>query len=120
MYLEKHKIAPERIVSKDENSVELELKFTEECDFFDGHFPQIHLVPAVAQIDIATHFIQKYFNKERYFVSAKRLKFSAPVLPNSTVHYILKYNSEKNLVAYKLISDDGLKSYSSGNFVIGN
>ena len=36
-----------------EPKIELEITFTEDCDFFDGHFPQIHLVPAVAQIDLA-------------------------------------------------------------------
>ena len=39
MYLEKHKISDEKIVSKDENSVLLELFIPEESDFFDGHFP---------------------------------------------------------------------------------
>lgn len=74
MYLEKHKIAAEKIISREDNSIELEITFTEDCDFFDGHFPQIHLVPAVAQIDLATHFINKYFGKDRFISSAKRLK----------------------------------------------
>lgn len=119
MYLEKHKIAAEKIISREDNSIELEITFTEDCDFFDGHFPQIHLVPAVAQIDLATYFINKYFGKDRFISSAKRLKFSAPVLPNNCVHYILKYSPEKNSVNYKLISADGEKTFSSGSFLLG-
>lgn len=118
MYLEKHKISDEKIVSKDENSVLLELFISEESDFFDGHFPEIHLVPAVAQIDMATYFIKKYFGTTRFIESTKRLKFTSPVKPNSTVHMSLKFNPEKSSVAYKLTSADEQKAYSAGTFVI--
>lgn len=118
MYLEKHKIPAEKIISQDENSVVLGLYIPEECDFFDGHFPEIHLVPAVAQIDMATYFCKKYFGLSRFLESAKRLKFSSPVKPNSELKMSLKYNTEKNMMTYKLTSADEAKTYSSGNFVI--
>ena len=118
MYLQKHKIAQEKVISKEENEVVLQLTFTEDCDFFDGHFPQIHLVPAVAQIDIASHLIRKYFGLKGNIISAKRLKFSAPVFPNSTVDMSLKYNIEKSSITYKLVSSTEEKTYSSGAFVI--
>lgn len=116
MYLEKHGIPAEKIVAQDENSVLLELFIPETCDFFDGHFPEIHLVPAVAQIDMATYFCKKYFGLKRTMESTKRMKFTSPVKPNATLHMSLKYNPEKGLVTYKLTSQDELKAYSSGNF----
>lgn len=118
MYLQKHKIQPEKIISQEEDSVVLELSITPECDFFDGHFPQISLVPAVAQIDIVTKFIKKYFGLSGVIESAKRLKFSSPIFPNSVVQINLKYNSEKKSVSYKLSSANSEKIYSSGAIVV--
>ena len=56
-----HSITDEKIISASENEIVLEVKIPSSSDFFDGHFPEIHLVPAVAQIDMATYFIKKYF-----------------------------------------------------------
>lgn len=117
-YIKTHKLNEEKIISQEEDSVVLEYYISEECDFFDGHFPEIHLVPAVAQIDMATYFAKKYFGTSRYLMSAKRIKFTSPVKPNSTVQMSLKFNSEKSSITYKLTSADGEKSYSGGTFVI--
>lgn len=118
MYLEKHGIPQEKIISQDKDSVVLEVFIPETSDFFDGHFPEIHLVPAVAQMDIASHFCKKYFNTKLAMTSAKRLKFTSPVKPNTLLHFSLKYNEEKSLMTYKLTGADGEKTYSTGNFVI--
>lgn len=117
-YLALHNIAEEKVVSQTENEVELEYFIGEECDFFNGHFPEIHLVPAVAQIDMASYFSKKYFGTTRFIESAKRLKFTCPVKPNVTLRMNLKYNQEKESVTYKLVSADGEKNYSGGTFVI--
>lgn len=116
MYLEKHKIPAEKIISQTEDSILLELTIPEECDFFDGHFPEIHLVPAVAQMDMVTFFANKYFGTQRYIESAKRIKFTSPVKPNTTLHLNIKFNAEKCSINYKLTSADELKAYSGGNF----
>ncbi len=118
MYLEKHGIPEEKVLNKEIDSILLEVFIPETCDFFDGHFPEIHLVPAVAQIDMAMHFCKKYFNTKCAMESAKRLKFTSPVKPNSTLHFSLKYNSEKGMITYKLTSADELRTYSSGNIAI--
>lgn len=118
MYLKKHGIDEEKIISKEENFVLLEVFIPETCDFFNGHFPEIHLVPAVAQIDMAVHFCKKYFGTECAMVGAKRLKFTSPVKPNTALHFSLKYSPEKSMVAYKLTSADETKGYSNGNFVV--
>lgn len=118
MYLEKHGILEEKIINQAENEVLLEVFIPDTCDFFDGHFPEIHLVPAVAQIDMAMHFCKKYFGTECAMVSAKRLKFTSPVKPNSSLHFSLKFNPEKSMVTYKLTSSDGAKGYSNGNFAV--
>ena len=120
MYLEDHKIAPETLISKSDDSFTLEFSLTEECDFFDGHFPEIHLLPAVAQIDLMMHFAKKYFGDKGYAIATKRTKVGAPIFPGYTVRLNVKYNSEKNSYAYKFTNPEESKTYSSGAFSLGN
>ena len=119
MYLEDHKIAPETLISKTEDAFTVEFTVTEECDFFDGHFPEIHLLPAVAQIDLMMHFAKKSFGDKGFAISTKRTKFGAPIFPGYTVRLNVKYNSEKNAYTYKLTTSDESKVFSSGTFALG-
>lgn len=119
MYLEQHKIAPETLIEKTDDNLILEFTVTEECDFFDGHFPEIHLLPAVAQIDLMMHFANKYFGNKGFAISTKRTKFGAPIFPGYTARLNIKYNSEKNTYAYKLTTSDESKVFSSGTFTLG-
>lgn len=119
MYLQKHGIEPEKVIEKNDDSVLLEFTVPETCDFFDGHFPEIQLLPAVAQIDIMVNLASKYFKTSRFVLSSKRTKFIAPILPNTTVRMNIKFDSEKKSVAYKLSSIAGEKIFSSGTFSLG-
>ena len=49
-----HGIIVEQEILKEDQHVILKLNITEESDFFDGHFPQFKLLPAVAQFEIVT------------------------------------------------------------------
>lgn len=119
MYLEDHKIAPETLVSKTDDTLTLEFTVTKDCDFFEGHFPEISLLPAVAQIDLMMHFANKYFGKKAFAVATKRTKFGAPIFPGYTVRLNIKYNSDKNSYAYKLTNPDESKTFSTGTFALG-
>lgn len=112
-----HDIKDEAVISKDENSVALEFVIPGTSDFFDGHFPQYKLLPAVAQFEIITRFSRKYFRTQRYVPSIKRIKFSAPIRPDTKIHLELSYKREKNTVVFN-ISDaaDAEKTFSSGSF----
>ena len=44
-----HDIKDEQVVNQAENEIYLELVIPAYCDFFDGHFPEYKLLPAVAQ-----------------------------------------------------------------------
>lgn len=118
MYLTKHGIAPEKVIEKNADSVFLEFSVPETCDFFEGHFPEIKLLPAVAQIDLMAHFSKKYFGVPIGFSGTKRTKFGAPIFPNAIVRMSIKFNSEKNSVTYKLSSTNGEKIYSTGTFAL--
>lgn len=114
-----HDIKNEEVISKEENAVVLEFVIPATCDFFDGHFPQYKLLPAVAQFEIITRFSRKYFGTQRYVPNIKRIKFSAPIKPNTKIHLELTYKKEKGSVTFNM-ADANVegKVYSSGSFAV--
>ena len=114
-----HSICNEKIISSQENEIVLELAIPSECDFFDGHFDEVKLLPAVGQFEIITRFAAKYFGLKKSVSSIKRIKFSAPVLPDTQVILAMKYTAQKNTVSF-VFSDsaDTEKVYSTGSFKV--
>lgn len=112
-----HDIKDEQIISKEEGKVVLEFIIPASSDFFDGHFPEYKLLPAVAQFEVVTRFSRKYFGTQRWVPSIKRIKFSAPIRPDTKIHLELTYKAEKQSVTFNL-SDANVegKVYSSGTF----
>lgn len=112
-----HDIKDEQIISKEEGKVVLEFVIPASSDFFDGHFPEYKLLPAVAQFEVVTRFSRKYFGTQRWVPSIKRIKFSAPIRPDTKIHLELTYKAEKKSVTFNL-SDANVegKVYSSGTF----
>ena len=112
-----HDIKDEQIISKEDGKVVLEFTIPASSDFFDGHFPEYKLLPAVAQFEVVTRFSRKYFGTQRWVPSIKRIKFSAPIRPDTKIHLELTYKAEKQSVTFNL-SDANVegKVYSSGTY----
>jgi 3-hydroxymyristoyl/3-hydroxydecanoyl-(acyl carrier protein) dehydratase len=112
-----HSIENEKILTQEENHIVLEFVIPEASDFFDGHFPEYKLLPAVAQFEIVTRFSRKYLNTQRFVPSIKRIKFSAPIRPDTKVTLELTKNTTKNTVAFSIVDSNVKdKTYSSGSF----
>ena len=114
-----HDIRDEKVVSREENSIALEFVIPLTSDFFDGHFPEYKLLPAVAQFEIITRFSRKYFGTQRYVPNIKRIKFSAPIKPGTKIHLELTYKKDKGSVTFNMadVQVEG-KVYSSGSFAV--
>lgn len=114
-----HDIRDEVVVSKDENTLALEFVIPATSDFFDGHFPEYKLLPAVAQFEVITRFSRKYFGTQRYVPNIKRIKFSAPIRPDTKIHLELTYKKDKGSVSFNM-ADANVegKVYSSGTFAV--
>ena len=112
-----HDIKDEQIISKEEGKVVLEFVIPASSDFFDGHFPEYKLLPAGAQFEAVTRISRKSFGTQRWVPSIKRIKFSAPIRPDTKIHLELTYKAEKQSVTFNL-SDANVegKVYSSGTF----
>lgn len=111
-----HGIEGETVKEKGEGVVELEFTIPGNSDFFDGHFPEFHLLPAVAQFEIVTRFAKKYLNTQRYVPRIRRIKFSAPILPDTRVGLKLEYDKVKGSITYSLWDANTKDVYSSGAF----
>lgn len=114
-----HGIRDERVLARDESHVELELVVPAESDFFDGHFPQYKLLPAVGQFQIITRLARKYFGTEASVLRIRRIKFSSPILPDTKIRLAMSLNGRKDSVTYTVrdASDAG-RSYSTGSFSV--
>lgn len=112
-----HDIVNENVISNEDGKVVLEFVIPITSDFFDGHFPEYKLLPAVAQFEVVTRFSKKYLGTQRYVPSIKRIKFSAPIRPDTKIHLELKRNAAKGTVSFNM-SDANVegKVYSSGSF----
>jgi 3-hydroxymyristoyl/3-hydroxydecanoyl-(acyl carrier protein) dehydratase len=112
-----HNIENEEILSRTDSSIELKFCIPSTSDFFDGHFPEYKLLPAVAQFETVTRFAKKYLGTQRYVPRIHRIKFSAPIRPDTLVQLKLELNKEKNTVSYSLWDAKKTdKVYSSGTF----
>ena len=114
---ENYNLPREAVIARSEDTVSVRLFVSEDCSFFDGHFPEFKLMPAVGQFGIVSHLAVKYFGIPSSVSKIKRLKFSMPVRPNSTLKIDLECNRSRNEVSF-LISDasDAEIVYSSGKF----
>lgn len=112
-----HDITGEKIVSRTDDAVELSFLIPASSDFFDGHFPEFKLLPAVAQFELVTRFSKKYLGTQRYVPRIHRIKFSAPIRPDTEVQLKLELNRAKGTVSYSLWdAAKAEKVYSSGTF----
>ena len=112
-----HGIVVDQEILKENQHVILKLNITEESDFFDGHFPQFKLLPAVAQFEVITRLSGVYFGTKRIVPDIRRIKFSSPILPGAEVLLEMKFNTEKSTLTYTM-SDFTLQKlvYSTGTF----
>ena len=111
-----HSIPPEEILAQSENEISLKVKIAAESDYFDGHFPQFKLLPAVAQIDLLVHYAQKYFALPLSTPNIKRFKFSDKILPDTTVIFKISFEKEKNRVSFEVSDEADGRVYSSGSY----
>jgi len=74
---------------------------------FDGHFPQLAVLPGVVQIDWALRLAQRYFRIEGRFSDIRQLKFLRILRPDDDVSLTLRFFPEKKEVRFSYASAHG-------------
>ena len=102
------------IKEQEENKVVVAFAAPENCDFYDGHFPEKKFLPAVAQFHIAVKVAEQYFKVEIPLVETKRIKFSHPIQPDTPMLLTITNDGDKLQFTYK---DEAGREHSRGTFL---
>jgi acyl-coenzyme A synthetase/AMP-(fatty) acid ligase/uncharacterized membrane protein len=111
-------LSAEKIIEQSAEKTILDFSIPEKSDYFNGHFPQFPILPAVAQFELAVRFACRYLGTSPDVVNARRLKFSSPVLPGNLLRMELAKTGD--VVSFILRSQDEKTLHSSGSFIIGS
>ena len=120
-FLEKHSIEFQKIESKSENQVCFDLKISGKSDFFDGHFPDFPILPAVAQIDIVSHAANAFFEIALGAKKIRRIKFSDKILPENSVRFSIQIdssNSDEKKLSFSAENSENGKKFSAGSWTV--
>lgn len=69
--------------------------------YFKGHFPDFHLLPAVATVDIVTLLASGLLGKSVFITSISRTKFTSPLLPEEEAVFTLDL-SRAGVISFKV------------------
>ncbi|MDR0553890.1 MAG: AMP-binding protein [Treponema sp.] len=105
-------------LQEQDGAVRMELFVPGSSDYFDDHFPEFKLLPAVAQVELALRLAAWHYGTDLYAASSRRLKFSSPVRPDSRLVLELSYRREMSRLSFTF-GDGGEKVYSSGVLILG-
>jgi len=104
------------VIEKTDNSVTVEFTIHGTSPYFDGHFPEFQILPAVAQIDLIMKCASKHFRISAALSQIKRIKFTELIRPDSQL--ILKLEKNDKSIAFKISSQESGAIYSSGTLLI--
>ncbi|MFE8101148.1 hydroxymyristoyl-ACP dehydratase [Brenneria goodwinii] len=84
--------------------------------WFKGHFPQLPLLPGVAQLDWALRYGIELLAPGWQFSAVENIKFQQPILPGKTLRLSLTWNVGKQWLtfSYQILDDDAVRTASSG------
>lgn len=102
----------------DEELAKLSLTINEDISWFAGHFPEQAVLPGVVQIHWATQLSKILFAKEGAtlsFRAANNVKFKTMILPGQTLELHIKFNRDKNSVAFSYQKQE--EQFSTGTLV---
>lgn len=95
-------------LKRDPDAAELEIQLDPRLLVFDGHFPQVAILPGVAQADWAIRFARQAFPLPPRFLRLEALKFQQVARPGQTLCLQLEWNSERATLAFRYVSALGV------------
>jgi 3-hydroxymyristoyl/3-hydroxydecanoyl-(acyl carrier protein) dehydratase len=101
-----------KVVEKKENYVEIEFSIPETSPYFDGHFPEFSLLPAVAQTELVVRFASEYLGTNIDVKEMKRVKFTKFIRPNTPL--LMRLEKSEKSVGFKIFAPGEESVYSYG------
>jgi 3-hydroxymyristoyl/3-hydroxydecanoyl-(acyl carrier protein) dehydratase len=87
--------------SESADEVELSLQVHRGLRWFEGHFPEVPLLPGVVQTAWVIEFARAYLPIAPHFRSMHNMKFMRFIMPGSTIRLWLRYQRDKNELAFE-------------------
>lgn len=109
-----------RILSEEEvnNGWTFTVVFPGEYRYFDGHFPEMKILPAVVQVDYVLSVLKEKTGLTPVVDRIPRMKFQNPIFPDLQVKVNIIWDREKRKVSFEFSSEDGTIKYSKGNVFV--
>ncbi len=96
----------------------LSLQLDPELRVFDGHFPEVAVLPGVAQVDWAIRFGREAFALPPRFLRVDTLKFQQVARAGQVVELSLAWDPDKGCLQFSYQS--GLGRHASGKVVFAS
>ena len=107
-----------KVIERTENSVAIEFSAPPDNPYFDGHFPEFSLLPALGQVELIIRFASEHLGTGIDISRMRRVKFTKFILPNAPLLLRLE-KSEKN-ITFKIFSLKDKSLYSSGTLEVSH
>lgn len=85
---------------------------------FEGHFPEVPILPGVIQVEWAVAFARRFFKLPQHFRRLELLKFQRVIGPRMTLTLTIEYLAVRQTVTFRYASEAG--RHSSGQVVFGD
>jgi 3-hydroxymyristoyl/3-hydroxydecanoyl-(acyl carrier protein) dehydratase len=95
------------------------LNFPQNYRYFEGHFPELKILPALAQINWVLLELEKELGKVISMESMARVKFKNPVFPDRKMDVKFSFNEEKGSLTFSYTDGESGISCSSGKIILG-
>jgi len=99
------------------SEVQLQLLVQRDLQWFEGHFPDVGLLPGVIQTTWVVEFARQYFSLPEKFHSMSNMKFMRFIMPGTTVSLRLRYAADKGELSFEYREHD--KVCASGRMGFG-
>ncbi|MDR2244086.1 MAG: AMP-binding protein [Burkholderiales bacterium] len=113
---ERQALPPFTVTNRGTHETVLTLALRDCPHAFDGHFPQLAVLPGVAQIDWALRLAQRHFLIEGRFSGFRQLRFQRILRPDDEVSLTLHFFPEKKEVQFAYASAPGVHSQGRALF----
>ena len=110
-FFEDVKLITEQDSSSDRHTINSQITIQPELSYLAGHFPDQPIVPGVVQVHWAGELSKRFFACDG-FCSLKKVKFSNPILPMTTLQLSLSFSDSSNAVNF--VYSDNQQTFSSG------
>jgi 3-hydroxymyristoyl/3-hydroxydecanoyl-(acyl carrier protein) dehydratase len=103
-----------------DGGVRLHLSVSADINLFAGHFPGFPLLPGVAQIHWAAQLGAERFSIDSRFSRLLNIKFQKPVLPDSELELLLKWDAARRQLSFTYDSAAGCHASGKIEYAAAN